>query len=163
MERYRENRKFTYRWTENNFKGILSAIRYRVTIAQAEIRYTLNVIFHKWLWDALSTIISFKCVWEIQKKMHKTPYRQHLTFQSKCKKSIIHIFYFQLVSFYNEIFKFVWLHNWKSIKVMMQVPYADSSTVITWAFTRSLICREKEGWTWGLSWWFIRFWFLKEL
>ena len=77
--------------------------------------------------------------------MHKTPYRQHLTFQSKCKNSIIHVFYFQLVSFYNEIFKLVWLHNWESIKVMMQVPYADSSTVITWAFTRSLICREKEG------------------
>ena len=30
-------------------KGILSAIRYRVTIALEEIRYTLNVIFHKWL------------------------------------------------------------------------------------------------------------------
>ena len=49
------------------------------------------------------------------KKLHKTPYRQHLTCQSKCKTSIIHIFYFQLKSFYNETFELIWLHDWKNI------------------------------------------------
>ena len=85
---------------------------YRVTIVQKEIRYTVSVFFINRceMHDHI-----FQMRMRNSKKLQKTPCRQHLTSQRKYKKNIIHIFYFRLISFYNEIFKLVLRHYWESI------------------------------------------------